>query len=63
MQRYIITYAMAAAMAVGLITVMYNASQFDYRYVNKCNDLGGEATNVGNTWRCTKDGQLIIVGE
>lgn len=62
-QRYIITYAIVGIVLGGFFVVMHKASQFDYRYVNRCSAAGGEARNIGDIWSCTKNGTLLLIGD
>lgn len=62
-QRYIVTYSIVAFIIVGFVAVMHKASQFDYRYVNRCSAAGGEARNIGDIWSCTKNGTLLLIGD
>lgn len=61
--RYIITYSIVALIVGGFIYVMHQASKFDYHFVNKCSEAGGQTENVGDTWRCIKDNHIVIIGE
>ena len=63
MQRYIIAYSVVAIIIGGFLLTMHKAAQFDYRFVNRCSAAGGEAQNIGDTWRCSKDGKQLLVGE
>ena len=62
-QRYIITYTLVAFMIVGMWFVMHKASQFDYRFVNKCVAAGGTTDNVGDMWQCKKDGKILLIDQ
>ena len=59
--RYFITYSIVALMIVGFFLVMREASKFDYRYVNKCHEIGGVANIENDMKQCTKDGKLVII--
>ena len=42
---------------------IWKEKHYDYNFVDRCTAAGGEAVNIGDTWRCNKDGKQLLIGE